>query len=100
MKRRHTMKSPFPGMDPYLEQFWRDIHSRLIIYACDQMQAGLPSGLYASIEERVYVELEGMEGRSMYPDVRVVEHDSGGGVAVAVRGEVNVTEPYVLHLGA
>jgi len=29
------MASPFPGMDPYLEQFWRDVHARLIIYAAD-----------------------------------------------------------------
>lgn len=36
------MASPFPGMDPYLEQFWRDVHARLIIYAADQLQAKLP----------------------------------------------------------
>jgi hypothetical protein len=29
-------------MDPYLEQFWRDIHARCIIYATDQVQAHLP----------------------------------------------------------
>ena len=22
-----TMKSPFPGMDPYLEACWRDVHN-------------------------------------------------------------------------
>ena len=27
------MASPFPGMDPYLEQFWRNVHASLIIYA-------------------------------------------------------------------
>jgi len=26
------MKSPFPGMDPYLERYWRDLHQSLIIY--------------------------------------------------------------------
>jgi hypothetical protein len=25
------MRSPFPGMDPWLELHWRDVHSRLII---------------------------------------------------------------------
>src|SRR5438093_1280557 len=32
-------------MDPYLEQFWRDIHARCIIYAADELQAYLPGDL-------------------------------------------------------
>ena len=31
------MPSPFPGMDPYLESHWRDVHARLIVYISDQM---------------------------------------------------------------
>jgi hypothetical protein len=30
------MRSPFPGMDPYLEQFWLDVHASSIIYSCFQ----------------------------------------------------------------
>ncbi len=26
------MPSPFPGMDPYLESHWRDVHHSLITY--------------------------------------------------------------------
>ena len=37
-----TMRSPFPGMDPYLEQFWGDVHHRLITYTCDALQRHLP----------------------------------------------------------
>ena len=94
------MKSPFPGMDPYLEQHWRDVHSSLIIYARDQIQPDLPGSLFARVEERVYVESgEGPE-RSMYPDLRVVEHGRrGAAAAVAVQGEVDVAEPYILHVG-
>lgn len=33
------MKSPFPGMDPYLEAHWRDVHTRLIVYASDQLRS-------------------------------------------------------------
>lgn len=47
------MPSPFPGMDPYLEQFWGDIHARCIIYAADHVQAHLPADLRARVEERV-----------------------------------------------
>ena len=36
------MKSPFPGMDPYLEEFWPDVHASLIIYARDQLEEQLP----------------------------------------------------------
>ena len=41
------MASPFPGMDPYLERFWGDVHSRLVTYACDQIQERLPVDLIA-----------------------------------------------------
>ncbi|MBI3270368.1 MAG: DUF4058 family protein [Planctomycetes bacterium] len=32
------MPSPFPGMDPCLEQHWRDVRSSLISYARDQLR--------------------------------------------------------------
>jgi Protein of unknown function (DUF4058) len=92
------MNSPFPGMDPYLEQHWRDVHSRLIIYASDQMQASLPADLLARVEERVYVESGESETRSMYPDVRVVEHGRGG-TAVAVQEEIELAEPLIVEVG-
>ena len=90
------MPSPFPGMDPYLEQFWRDIHASLIIYARDQLQTMLPGDLRARVEERVFVEV-GEESRPVYPDVRVVERGRGSGTALADPG-VAVAEPIVLHL--
>jgi hypothetical protein len=30
------MPSPFPGMDPYLEAYWRDVHARIIIVSFRQ----------------------------------------------------------------
>lgn len=93
------MKSPFPGMDPYLESHWRDVHQSLAIYARDQLQVKLPNDLIARVEEQVYVEPHGAQpdGRIIYPDVRVTEHEdrAGGGAAVAV--EV-VAEPIVIYL--
>ena len=35
------MKSPFPGMDPYLERHWRGAHHALVTYARDQLQTKL-----------------------------------------------------------
>ena len=80
------MSNPFPGMDPYLEQHWRDIHHRLITYSSDQLQTQLPRDLLARVEERVVVEPADDEERNVYPDVRVVEH--GAGAAVALRPQV------------
>lgn len=74
------MKSPFPGMDPYLEAHWGDVHSSIALYARDQLRRQLPADLIARVEEDVaYVgvsELNG-ESRSYYPDVRVEEFRSG-----------------------
>jgi hypothetical protein len=91
------MRSPFPGMDPYLEQHWRDVHSRLVIYACDQMQEYLPEELFARVEERVYVENPLSDDRSIYPDVRVVEYRPATHAAVAVAGEIEIAESWVVE---
>jgi hypothetical protein len=74
------------------------VHSSLVIYSRDQLQPGLPGELFARVEERIYVENEGGEARTINPDVRVVEHARNGGVPVAFQGEMEVAEPYVLHL--
>ena len=94
------MNSPFPGMDPYLEQYWSDVHSRLTIYSSDELNQLLPPGLIARCESRLIV--QNLEGGSRWvrPDVVLtefppvsfsdVEIDDGsdaeideGGVAVA-----------------
>ena len=82
--------SPFPGMDPYLEASWGDIHLSLIAYSRDFIQPQLPGDLRARAEERISVGSPGPEGSHLIPDVRVVEKPrrsgrgrDGGGVAVA-----------------
>ena len=68
------MNSPFPGMDPYLEEHWRDVHHRFLTYACDahaRASAGRSTG---RLEERVFVEPELGDARGIYPDLRVIEH--------------------------
>jgi hypothetical protein len=97
--RGSTMKSPFPGMDPYLEQYWREVHSSLVVYARDQLQSRLPGGLRVSVEERVFVESDEGRDRVVYPDVHVVESPKSetAGVATASATEVDVAEPVVIH---
>jgi hypothetical protein len=77
------MKSPFPGMDPYIERYWREIHEGLIIYARDQLQERLPSELRARIDQRVILELESDTLGTVYPDVYVVERPRSTATATA-----------------
>lgn len=45
------MPSPFPGMDPFLEEHWGDVHTSLTVYARNQLNEALPEGVVARIEE-------------------------------------------------
>lgn len=92
------MKSPFPGMDPYLEKHWGDIHHRLVTYSCDQLQGVLPGDLRARAQERIYLEDDKRRGRNMYPDVRVIESKSRSSSATAVLGERQAAEPFYIQL--
>ncbi len=93
------MKSPFPGMDPYVESHWGDVHSRLVLYSCDQLQPQLPAPLVARVQERLVVVPVEEDERSIYPDVRVVEHVRKRQGGVALEPEVAVTEPVVVEYG-
>jgi hypothetical protein len=86
------MQSPFPGMDPYLEQHWGDVHHNLITFAQGMLNDRLPRDLRARVEERIVVDLPSQE-RTYYPDVRVVEHPSQGPAAAVVPSDVTVAEP-------
>jgi hypothetical protein len=88
------MRSPFPGMDPYLEQFWPDLHARLILYACDQLEEQLPGNLIARVEERVVLETE-EEPRAVYPD-GITERPGRGFPEGAVASQAAVIEPLIV----
>ncbi len=79
------MKSPFPGMDPYLETRWSAVHSSLAVYAGDALNGLLPPGLLARSEVRAIVASDEGDLRDIGPDVSVFERglaeptwDSGG----------------------
>lgn len=90
------MKSPFPGMDPYLE-FWPDVHARMILYACDQLEERLPSNFIARVEERVVFETEQRPPQGRYPDVKITERPGRGNGGVAVLGSTAVAEPVIVE---
>jgi hypothetical protein len=83
-------------MDPYLEQFWPDLHARLVLYACDQLEDQLPPKLIARVEERIVFALGGGESRPAYPDVKITERPGNGGSAVAVVSQAEDIEPVII----
>ncbi|MFM9965811.1 MAG: DUF4058 family protein [Planctomycetaceae bacterium] len=67
------MKSPFPGMDPYLESRWLDVHSHLNTKSSDVLNQRLPPGLLARSEERAIVAVDDRDEREINPDVSIFE---------------------------
>jgi hypothetical protein len=92
-------RSPFPGMDPYLEGFWGDIHSALAGYIRDGLNPKLPADLVARTEVYVGLYVDETKEADFNPDVSVPETDfdgeptgAGGGLAVAA------TEPKLYRI--
>ncbi|HUY32362.1 MAG TPA: DUF4058 family protein [Pirellulales bacterium] len=76
------MRSPFPGMDPYLEDpaFWPDFHHEFIGALRHEIKAVLPKNYEARLDERVaLVEAVPADAKEILPDVAVLrrgEHSS------------------------
>jgi Protein of unknown function (DUF4058) len=93
------MRSPFPGMDPYLEQFWGDVHHTMINRSRAAIQKQLPDDLVARVEERVVVEPSEGLSRRIAPDVRVVERGRREEPILRATNGVAVAEPLVIQIG-
>ncbi len=94
------MKSPFPGMDPYIEAcgLWGDFHTHLIEKIYDRLAEAVPDRYVVRTGERSYVvlvESEGKQSHPFLPDVSVTvprgrkRSRKKGGVALAeLAGEI------------
>ena len=69
------MKSPFPGMDPYIEDrgLWPDFHDDLIAEIKRALAARLPERYFAQMGERSYIVLAGTDGMEEAGEVIVAE---------------------------
>jgi hypothetical protein len=85
------MASPFPGMDPYLEnpEIFPDFHDSVITYLREALQASLPAPYFAVLGRRVWIEVS---RRSIGPDLEMRREGKGptslraepaGGLALA-----------------
>ena len=52
-------------MGPYLEQHWGDVHTRLMLYINDQINAQLPDELQARVDESTAVQIADKRQRTM-----------------------------------
>src|SRR4051812_47499542 len=92
------MPSPFPGMDPYLEDpaQWGNVHHGILSQSQAALNAQLRPRYYARVEERVYIPPPDDPARPPFrvPDVQIVRdrarsrkpersRANGGGVATA-----------------
>ena len=95
------MPSPFPGMDPYLEEpgLWPDVHHRLITGISNALAPLIRPKYYVRIEERLYVSDNVDTGRSVIiPGLRVVRRRRGRAESPrpTIEPEVQVVEPIEL----
>jgi hypothetical protein len=97
------MPSPFPGMDPFLEDpaVFPDLHDSFIAYLREALNSGLPAGYYAATNSRVWIE---PARHRIGPDVNVLKREGpsnggipvgGGGTAIA---DLVATEPVIVHV--
>src|SRR5947209_13670426 len=96
------MKSPFPGMDPFIEDrgLWPDFHDDLIAEIKRSLAARLPERYFVQTGERSYVVIAGIdekETKPIYPDVGI-EKPASIGRASETRRARAVAEP-VLDTG-
>lgn len=76
------MKSPFPGMDPYIESqgLWGDFHNHLIEHICQHLADSVSERYFVRTGRRSYYVLIGEEGKDDYsfvPDVKINVAESG-----------------------
>lgn len=91
------MKSPFPGMDPYIEAcgLWGDFHDDLINEIKRALSREVPERYLVRTGERSYlvlVESEGKESRPFIPDVRITTK-RGRRKQVRAKGSLALAEP-------
>ncbi|MFM7450531.1 MAG: DUF4058 family protein [Leptolyngbyaceae cyanobacterium] len=86
------MLSPFPGMDPYLEDafIWREVHNRLFVAIANDLGARLRPKYYAAIETRTYLEDESEGVLVGIPDAIVFASRGQGEAATATLATVEL----------
>lgn len=100
------MPSPFPGMDPFLEAHWGDVHARLATSISNELRKQLPGGLKARLETSVvletvdfepFVERTQSEANYVYPDVGIYQREGVESAFAAESAGIAVAEPELVE---
>ncbi len=94
------MKSPFPGMDPYIESsgLWGDFHDSLIDEIDRALAAAVPERYVVRLGLREYIVLAGAEereDRACLPDVQVTPQHSASPITMRPFVEEEFRENFV-----
>ena len=93
------MRSPFPGMDPYLEasSIWPDVHTSLMSVFREQLTPLIAPKYLAELETQIVIDHFDDDPQVVLPDVNVTSPDVSAGapsaVAVAAPAPVQVRVP-------
>jgi len=68
-----TTKNPFPGMNPWLQRKWSDVHTKLIAFIAEALSQELPPELAAYAEERIALQTDGKPPVGYRSDVAITE---------------------------
>ena len=93
--------SPFPGMDPYLERYWDDVHLRICAEMSTDLNPKLPKGLRARAGQNIWLDEtdddDGHRRRAHPIEGDTVVVDTGPATAVATRrAPLSTVEPVVV----
>jgi hypothetical protein len=96
-----SRENPFPGMNPYLEEHWTDVHPTFLTHARSQLQKQMPSSLVVRVEQYIHVDEETDESGRKRPDISISEKAWGGGdpndvsapLATTIAEPVRITMP-------
>jgi hypothetical protein len=93
------MPSPFPGMDPFIEQQkWTSFHTRFITELSDVLAAKLSPRYEVDPEERIYLESLADDAIRYQSDVAVHAGDSNVAVSPQSSSQIGAIEPALYTL--
>lgn len=92
------MPSPFPGMDPYLEDpdLWPDVHGTLLPLIREALKPDLPTGYAVRIDQYIYVQEDDSDERERRGRSDIFVTNGGGQARPAVTAELAPTERVML----
>ena len=94
------MPSPFPGMDPYLEnpELWPEVHSRLIVAIADALAPSLHPKYYAAIDKRTYLDTPEDSILIGIPDVSITAKSNQSDIDVTRQSTATLSQPEIVTL--